>query len=98
MTQPESDTPRWTVERACDAALRAVETSLQAEGAEAVHVFVTVHARDVPPGELDCATAGHGYDDAKDLFVELAGALSGVGKQIGVRVDIVPMAGPVGEG
>lgn len=98
MTQPgESDTPRSTVERACDAALRAAAASLEAEAAEAVHIFVTVHAKDIPAGELDCATAGDGYEDAQELFIELAGALRGVGGAIGMQVTLIPVA-RAGEG
>jgi hypothetical protein len=82
--------PRTVVERAADAALRAVEESLEAEGAKALKVFVAVYADDVPADELECTTAGAGYDDARDLIAELLGHASAAAKQIGFTLHVVP--------
>jgi hypothetical protein len=95
----ESDVPRNVVERACDAALRAAELSLENAGAEAVQIFVTLHAKDVPAGELDAASAGHGYEAAGELLAELLGAASALGKALGLRIDVIPnFAGKGGQG
>lgn len=86
-----SNSPRTLVERAADAALRAVDVALAAEGASAVRIFVAVQAEDVGD-ELDCATAGSGYDDGAELLSELLGHASGCAKAIGVELQIVPAA------
>jgi hypothetical protein len=93
----QSDIPTDTVQRAANAALEAVGTALNDEGAVAVRIFVTLQARDVPAGELDCCTAGEGYDDARDLLAELVGAASSVAKQLGLRLDVIPIT-KVGHG
>jgi hypothetical protein len=86
-----SDVPRTTVEHAADFALDSVESYLLRDGAKPVRVFVAIHAADVPPGELDCTTAGYGYEDARDLLAELLTHASGCAKALGLTVHVIPV-------
>jgi hypothetical protein len=80
--------PDTAAGRAAAAALEAVERSLESEGASMEHVFVTVHAGGVPTGD-DCCTAGHGFDDPRDLLAELLSTVTSIGKPLGVDVDLI---------
>lgn len=83
-----SDEPTTVVERAAAAAMRAAELECERNGAAAQHVFVIVHADDVPAGELDCTVAGAGYEDSTDLLAELLGHAERVAAAGGMRLQI----------
>lgn len=94
-----SDTPNSVVERAAASGLAAIEDSLQALGAEPVHIFISVHANGVPEWELDCCTAGSGYEDTRELITELLGAAASAGKRLGLTIDVIPyLDGKGGQG
>jgi hypothetical protein len=89
----ENYSPENAIEHAADAAMEAARTSLEAEGGEAVKVFVCIQAEGLPAGELDCTVAGHGYDDGPDLLAELLGYARGIAKRMNLPFDIAPFPG-----
>lgn len=94
----ESYEPRNVVERAADAARWSVERQLEAEGARAVRIFIAVQAEDVPEGEPDCTTHGHGFEDGRELFIELLIHAKGAAKELGLAVHVIPQVMEPGHG
>jgi hypothetical protein len=93
MTQPGegySREPGSVVERAADAAIKAAEALLEAEDAELKQMIVLVYADGAPPGELDCVSAGHGYDDGRELLADIFAHFSGAAKAMGLEVKLAP--------
>ena len=78
MTQSDhvSYSPMDAVQRAADAAIRAAEASLATDGARLEHLFIMLHAEDVPAGEFDACTARQGFKSGEDLLAEFLTAVS----------------------
>lgn len=88
---PISDEPNSRVCAAADAALRAMEASLEIEGAEIERAFVLLVAKGLPPDELDACTAGTGIEDAADLLGLLMSHVVQAGQQLGLKIAVVPV-------
>ena len=93
-----SGAPRNLVERAADAAMRAAEETLGAAGASLEIVYVALHAKDVPAGELDSVSSAGGAglpaeldERATDVVAFLAATFVSTGKAVGLDVRIVPL-------
>jgi hypothetical protein len=99
-----SEEPRNLLERACAAAFEALEETLAEEGATLQFGFISINASGQPGGEPDAATALEGEELPEDLadrarmvLATLVGHAVHVGRQIGVRVQMIPV-GRIGEG
>jgi hypothetical protein len=92
-----SEEPRNLVEHAADAGIRAIEAHLAHADAKIKSLLIVLDAEGVPEGELDCVSAGSGIKDPRDLIAMLAGHLAGAGRQVGLRVEIIPLE-KIGEG
>jgi hypothetical protein len=92
-----SEEPRNLVEHAADAGIQAIAAHLAHADAKVKTLLIVLDAEDVPEGELDCVTAGSGIEDPRELVAMLAGHLAGAGRQIGLKVQIIPLE-KMGEG
>lgn len=90
-SQRERRSPQLLVEYAADAAMAAANHILEREGAKLTTMIVLLHAEQVPEGELDCCSAGHGYDDGRELLADVFGHFAGAAKQLGIEVKIAPL-------
>lgn len=89
--------PSNLVTRACAAAFEAVQKTLAEEGATLDVAFISLNASGQPGGEPDSATAMEGNELHPDLAVRskevvafLVSAASEVGKQVGIRIMVIP--------
>jgi hypothetical protein len=86
-----SNEPRNLVERAADKALEALELELERADATLEKALVLIVAGNVPAGYPTSTTAGHGVDDARDLIGLLASHLVSTGREVGIRIELVPV-------
>lgn len=80
--------PRTLADEVGNAALEGALVYAREKGVEVDHVFVTLCLKGVPE-ELDSSTCGHGFEDGKDLLVELLSSAQVLGKQLGIRLELV---------
>jgi hypothetical protein len=90
MSQPE---PRDLLSLASDAAMRAAEELLEANGADLALMMVTLVATGLPPGEHNANTAGLGFGTDDELFAFLLGVVGEVGERIGRDVRVIMTEG-----
>jgi hypothetical protein len=102
VTEPTgpSEGPRNLVERAAEAAMEAVDAVLGEAGARTGTLFLALRALDVPAGEHDAVSAGHGEmlpedlaERVRDIVAFLVSQAVSAGRQIGVDVKVVPLRG-----
>jgi hypothetical protein len=93
-----SETPRNLVERAAEAAFTVIEGILSAEGAGMESMLITLHANNVPAGELNAVSAAFGDslpdeldERARQVVAMLVDSARAVGEQIGVHIAIHPI-------
>lgn len=93
-----SGEPRNLIERAADAALRAIEDALEQAGARPARVFVAIQAADVPAGERDAVVAATGAElpadldeRAREVVAFLIGEAAQAGKALGLDIRVVPL-------
>jgi hypothetical protein len=97
MSTGSSDEPRNLVEHAADAGMQAIAETLAHADAEIEQVLVVLVAKDVPTGEPDSVTAGHGIEDATDLVALLTSHFISAARAVGLDVKLVPVQ-RMGEG
>jgi hypothetical protein len=85
------DEPTNDLERVIDAALDVIEEHLRVLGVakDGYTALVTVHVEDRSPP--NSATGAWGYEQNTAMVAELLGMASGLAKQVGLDVRVVPM-------
>jgi hypothetical protein len=97
MTENEgvSETPRTPTEEAANAALDLFTERVEAAGGEVERVVMFAWVKPMRPNAVSVAA---GFDDPGDLFTFLLSQAAGVGKQLGVNVDVIPYETSRGQG
>lgn len=90
-----SETPRTPAERAANDALELFDERIRAAGGKVQQAVIFAW---VEPMRPNAVSAGAGFQDPADLFTFLLSQATGVGKQIGMRVDVIPYEPPRGQG
>jgi hypothetical protein len=85
---PLSDRPRYAIEHAANAGLRAIVDQL---GDETEILVCARYQGDPPSGEPPATTAAHNIGDAREVFAYLMGHAVSLGRALGVTVSVVPI-------
>jgi len=86
-----SSEPRNLVERAADAGMDAIREHLAHADANVDTLLVLLTIKGAPTGEPDTVSAGHNVEDAKELIALLGSHFIEAARQVGMRVDLVPI-------
>jgi len=89
-----SDEPRFLTERAADAGIQAIAEYLAHADAKIERLLIVLDVDKTPGDEPDSVTAGSGIEDPRDLIAHLVSHAAAAGRQIGLRIDILPVERP----
>lgn len=87
VTEPEN-----LVERAASAGMDAIRERLSESGSDIKKLIILLQITDAPDGEADEVTAGSNVGDERELIATLAEHLVMAAGEIGIHVDILPVA------
>ena len=78
--------------------MQAIHEHLAHADAKVVSLIILLTIDSPPTGEPDTVTCGTNIEDARDLVANLGAHFIEAARQVGMRVDLVPLQTPPGQG
>ena len=88
-----SEEPRYLVERAADAGIKAIAEVLAHADTKIERLLILLDAETTPGDEPDSTSAGVNVEDARDVVALCVLHATSSARQIGLKIDLLPIHG-----